>query len=68
MEGTAVLMEVTVRMGAAAGAVGVDLEVAVAADTIVVLTEVAEVDQEEEVAWGKCLNHPPAVLSRALNQ
>lgn len=47
-------MEVTVRMGAAAGAVGVDLEVAVAADTIVVLTEVAEVDQEEEVAWGKC--------------
>lgn len=51
-----VLMEVTeVRMAVVAGAAGVDLEVVVAADTIVVLTEVAEVDQEEEEAWGKCL-------------
>lgn len=38
-----------------AGAVEVDLEVAVVADMTAVLTEVAEVDQEEEEAWGKCL-------------
>lgn len=55
MEDTVVLMEVTeVRMAAVAGAVGVDLEVAVAADMSVVLTEVGEVDQEEEEAWGEC--------------
>lgn len=47
-------MEVTVRMAAVAGAVGVDLEDAVVADMIGGLTEVAEVDQEEEEAWGKC--------------
>lgn len=52
-----VLMEVMeVRMAAVAGGVGVDLEVVVAVDMIVVLTEVAEVGQEEEEAWGKCLN------------
>lgn len=42
-----------------AGAAGVDLEVVAAAaavDTIAVLTEVGGVDQEEEEAWGKCLN------------
>lgn len=54
VEGTVVLMEVTVRMAAVAGAVGVDLEDAVVADMIEGLTEVAEVDQEEEEAWGKC--------------
>lgn len=54
VEGTVVLMEVTVRMAAVAGAVGVDLEDAVVADMIGGLTEVAEVDQEEEEAWGKC--------------
>ncbi len=42
-------------MAVVAGAVGVDLEVAVVVDMIAVLTEVAEVDQEEEEAWGKCL-------------
>lgn len=65
MEGTLVLMEVTeVRMAAVAGDAGVDLEVAVVADMIAVLTEVAEVVQEEEEAWGECLkNHPVPMLS-----
>lgn len=40
-----------VLMAAVAGAVGEDLEVVVAADMIAVLTEVAEVDKEEEEAW-----------------
>lgn len=48
-----VLMEVTeVRKAAGAGAaVEADLEAAVVADTIEVLTEAAEVVQEEEEAW-----------------
>lgn len=52
-EGTVVLMEVTeVRKAVGAGAaVEVDLEAAVVADTIVALTEAAEVVQEEEEAW-----------------
>lgn len=58
VEDTVVLMEVMeVLMAAVAGAVGEDLEVVVAADMIVVLTEVAEVDQEEEEAWGECLKN-----------
>lgn len=55
MEVTVVQMEVMeARMVTVAGAVGVDLEVVVAVDMITVLTEEAEVDQEEEAAWGKC--------------
>lgn len=50
-----VLMEVMeVKMAVVAEGVAVDLEVVVAVYMIVVLTEVAEVDQEEEEAWGKC--------------
>lgn len=50
------LMEVMeVRIATVAEGVGVDLEV-VAVDMIVVLTEGAEVGQEEEEAWGKWLN------------
>lgn len=55
MEGTVAPMEVMeVKMAAVEGDVGVDLEGAAVADMIVVLTEVAEVDQEEEEAWGEC--------------
>lgn len=53
VEGMVVPMEDTVRTAAVAGAVG-DSEVAVVADMIAGLTEVAEVDQEGEEAWGKC--------------
>lgn len=45
--------EDTVRTAAVAGAVG-DLEVEVVAAMIAGLTEVVEVDQEGEEAWGKC--------------
>ena len=48
--------EVTeVRTAAAAGAVAVCLVVVEQAGLIVVLTVEAEVVQEEEEAWGKCL-------------
>lgn len=55
-EDTVVLMEVMeVRKAVGAGAaVEADLEAAVVADTIEVLTEAAEVVQEEEEAWGRC--------------
>lgn len=53
-EGTAVPMEVMVRIAAAAEAEGEGSEVAVVLDTIGVLIEEAEVGQEAEGAWGKC--------------
>lgn len=55
-EDTVVLMEVMeVRKAVGAGAaVEADLEAGVVADTIEVLTEAAEVVQEEEEAWGRC--------------
>lgn len=49
------------RMAVVAGVEGEDLE-AVVVDMIVVLTGVAEEDQEEEEGWGKCLNHPGFML------
>lgn len=54
----AVLMEVMeVRMALVAEGVVLDLEDVVVEDMIEVLTEVAEVGQEEEGAWGKCLKY-----------
>lgn len=55
VEAMVVLTEATeVRIAVAAGAVAACLEVGEEADLIVVLTVEAEVDQEEEEAWGKC--------------
>lgn len=53
-EGTAVPMEVMVRIAVVAEAEGEGSEVAVVLDTIGVLIEEAEVGQEAEGAWGKC--------------
>lgn len=71
MEDTVVLMEVMeVRMAVEAGDVEeVDLEVVVVAVVvvmIVVLTEVGEVDQEGEEAWGKCSKDHAVSLSTAM--
>lgn len=54
LEGTAVPMEVMVRIAVVAEAEGEDLEVAVDLDMIGALIEEAEVGQEAEEAWGKC--------------
>ena len=50
------------RRLAVAGGVAVDLEVGVVADMTVVLTEVGEVDPEEEEAWGKCVKNHSGLL------